>query len=222
MPIPQLVRDRRSVVTYPLSLPMGKAAVKQISLTKGEGILLEKTPRIVASVSWPRATDYDVYALVQYADGHVETVSTFGTQQNRRWSLVTSDGAVRHGGDVRRGRGGQRSAIGTESVTIDLHPGIVMVVPVVYSARSNGTGSFYRYRVSMRIDAGDRHVVIEAAKASRNNRIYTCVPGVIANGDSFLEVVALEQYSRPNSEHRPTIDVKHKVRMDTGPINVFK
>ena len=65
----------------------------------------------MATCTWPRATDYDIFALVRYRDGHDETVSTFGTEEVRTdFQLVTKDGAVRHSGDV--GRDNNRAAAG--------------------------------------------------------------------------------------------------------------
>ncbi|MDI6550003.1 tellurium resistance protein, partial [Bacillus subtilis] len=59
-----------------------------------------------------------------------------------------ANGAVEHMGDVGR----DRESMKTEVIKLRLNDDILAVVPVVYSAQSNGTGSFYRYRVSMSID----------------------------------------------------------------------
>ncbi|WP_052337202.1 hypothetical protein [Nocardioides alkalitolerans] len=233
---------------YPFDLPMTKTDVRPVSLTKGQGILLTKTELVTASILWPPATDYDVYALVRYADGHVETVSTFGTKDDKRFTTATADGAVRHLGDVGRAAPAAAPAAGKggglfgrrkpeaapapvveparEVIEIRLHPGIRAVVPVAYSAQSNGTGSFRRYAVTMRIDAGGRSVVVEADHANDDDTVFTCVPGIIVNGADEtagqVEVVALEQYSKAGSEKRPALEESLVVTMDAGPVNAFK
>ena len=137
-----------------------------ISLRKGQQVTITKTPLIKATCTWPRDTDYDIMAVVRYRDGHSETVSTFGTEDNEKdFLLATTDRAVRHTGDVGRakGRGWRKpvAQVGKETIEITLNSDILAVVPVVYSAQSNGSGSFRRYQVSMAIDNGggdtDRH-----------------------------------------------------------------
>ena len=174
---------------------------------------------MTAVCSWPPATDYDVYALVRYRDGRTETVSTFGTKQDSRFETSTRDGAVRHLGDVQR----SSDAMASETIEIRLTPDVVAVVPVVYSAQSNGAGSFRRYRVGMSIDNGQgQKVVIDASNASDHDNIYTCVPGIILNSDQGVQVNALEQYSRRGSENRPEITPDLRVLMDAGPVNAYK
>jgi tellurite resistance protein TerA len=190
-----------------------------INLAKGQGIKLAKTQVMTAVCSWPPATDYDVYALVRYRDGRTETVSTFGTKRDPRFQTATQDGAVRHLGDVQR----SAAAVASETIEIRLNPDVVAVVPVVYSAQSNGTGSFRRYRVGMSIDNGQgQRVVIDANNASDHDNIYTCVPGIILNSDQGVQVNALELYSRRGSENRPEIARDLSVVMDAGPINAYK
>lgn len=190
-----------------------------INLTKGQGIKLAKTQVMTAVCSWPPATDYDVYALVRYRDGRTETVSTFGTKQDSRFETSTRDGAVRHLGDVQR----SSDAMASETIEIRLTPDVAAVVPVVYSAQSNGAGSFRRYRVGMSIDNGQgQKVVIDASNASDHDNIYTCVPGIILNSDQGVQVHALEQYSRRGSENRPEITPDLRVLMDAGPVNAYK
>ncbi|MGC5167422.1 hypothetical protein [Luteimicrobium sp. DT211] len=207
----------------PAPAPAAPAAVGTVSLTKlsrGQGISLTKTPVLTATVSWPSVTDYDVYALVRYHDGTQVTVSQFGTEDAPKlFSPTTPDGAVRHLGDVRRGDGSQA----TETVEIRLTPTVAAVVPVAYSAQSNGTGSFRRYRVSVRIDNGAGEVVeIESANASRDDAVYTCVPGIVLNGADGVRVEALELYSARGSERRPVVDDRLSVVMDAGPVNAYK
>ena len=104
-----------------------------------------------------------------------------------------------------------------------MNANILAVVPVVYSAQSNGTGSFREYMVSMAIDNGQgTRVEIDAASAKANPLVYTCVPGIILNTDEGLTILALEKYSKPSSENRPLITKNLTVRMDAGPTNAFK
>lgn len=192
----------------------------RISLEKRQVVSLTKTPTITVTISWPNATDYDVYALVQYQDGHVETVSQFGTRDQRAFTARTADGAVVHRGDERRGTG--RATLADEVIDITLHPGIARIVPVVYSAQSNGTGSFRRYQVGMAVDNGAGDVVeIAARDADSNDKVYSCVPAVITNGDQ-VRIEKLEAYSKPRSEKRPVIDADGTVRMDAGQVNAYK
>lgn len=212
-----------------------------INLRKGEQVTITRTPLIVATCTWPRATDYDIFALVRYRDGHTETVSTFGTAERQQdFRTTTADGAVRHGGDVGRAqaakpRGWRRKAapvpaadLGRESIEITLNPQIAAVVPVVYSAQSNGSGSFRRYQVSMSIDNGAAEqgggdtVTIDATDASADDAIYSCVPGIIINDPDGVRIQFLELYSRPGSESRPVVGGDLIVKMDAGPINAFK
>ncbi len=194
-----------------------------VNLSKGEkSVIIEKTECIIASVSWKTGTDYDVYALVQTRDGREVHVATFPA--NGVPVLMNyANGAVRHLGDV--GHGGGK--VKTESLEIRLNDDIVALIPVVYSAQSNGTGSFYRYKVSMRIDnQRGTDVTIPAENANNNDKIYTCVPGVIRNTPHGVVIDALELYSKPNSENRPKIKMKSdgtiKVQMDAGPKNAYK
>lgn len=192
----------------------------RISLEKRQVISLTKTAKITVTISWPNSTDYDVYALVQYVDGHVETVSQFGTKTDQRFAASTTDGAVVHLGDQRRGTG--TTTLADEVVEITLNPTIARIVPIVYSAQSNGTGSFRRYQVGMTIDNGAGDVVeIAARDADANDNVYTCVPGVITNGDQ-VRIEKLEAYSKPRSEKRPVIDADGTVRMDAGAVNAYK
>jgi len=217
----------RGAAAHTVTLPLGGQApdvarTGKIDLAKGEGISLKKTPRIVARCTWPTKTDYDVLALVAYADGRVEHVATFGTQDGPRASAATADGAVRHLGDVRRGDG----QVGSETIEIALNDRIAAIIPVVYSAQSNGTGSFRQYQVSMEIDNGEDSVVsVDARNALDDPNVYSCVPGVILNGKNGVRVEAVELYSARNSESRPGVQMAADsltVTMDQGPVNVYK
>lgn len=220
-------------------MDLGKRTGK-ISLTKGQRVSIDSSEVIVASVTWPAATDYDVYALIRYADGRSETVATFGTRKDESFTLTSSDGAVRHMGDVGRAKTPrmsrkQRKELAAQGLTppepppaverieIRPHPGLVAVVPVVYSAQSNGTGSFRRYQVSMSIDNGrGTSVQIDAPNADDDDKVYSCVPGIIRITDAGVVIDSLEQYSKRRSERRPVITQDLEVTMDAGDVNVFK
>jgi tellurite resistance protein TerA len=186
-----------------------------------KAVMIEKTPEISASISWRTGTDYDVYALVYTRDDKQIDVATFGA--NGVSQLINFDnGAVQHLGDV--GRGGGK--IKTETIKIRLNDNIVAVVPVAYSAQSNGTGSFKRYKVSMLIDNHQgTAVTVTADNANQNDTIYTCVPGMILNTHEGVIIKPLELYSEPDSENRPKLVKENgqiKVIMDAGPINNYK
>ncbi|NHN55454.1 Tellurium resistance [Calidifontibacter sp. DB0510] len=201
----------------PTPAPPAPAGV--INLTKGASINLAKTAVIRATCTWPTKTDYDVLALVEYADGHVETVSQFGTTDAPDgWRPQTADGAVRHLGDIKRGGG----EVATETIEIALNDSIRGVVPFVYSAQGNGLGSFKKYQVSMDIDNGSGgQVHISSVDANSSRFVYTCVPGIIINAGAEVRVQALELYSQKGSERRPTV-TNGVVRMDAGPTNLYK
>jgi hypothetical protein len=202
------------------TIDLGKRTGK-ISLDKGEKVSIEKTQEIQATVSWKSGTDYDVFALVQFQDGRVETVSQFGTTQRPRdFQTSVAGGAVRHCGDVKRPG---KSGVADEQLVIRMTPEIKAVVPVAYSAKSNGTGSFSRYKVSLMIDngAGDS-VEIDARHANNDDNVYSCVPGIIRNTTDGVQIEYLELYSRRGSELRPIVTPEGKVVMDAGPENAYK
>ena len=133
------------------------------------------------------------------------------------------NGAVEHMGDV--GRNYQSTK--TEIIKLRLNDDILAVVPVVYSAQSNGTGSFYKYQVSMSIDNHNgTSVTIFAKNANNNDRIYSCVPGILQNTPDGVIISPLELYSTPNSERRPILKMGSsnmvEVVMDKGPVNDYK
>lgn len=192
-------------------------------LSKGKKpILIEKTSEIIASISWRSGTDYDIYALVMTKDGRQIDVSTFGALGVP--ALINyGNGTVQHMGDVSRD-GGQ---LKTETIKIRLNDDVLAVVPVAYSAQSNGTGSFHEYEVSMSIDnQNGTKIIIPAKNAKQEPTVYTCVPGMIKNTPDGVLIEYLELYSKPSSEHRPILvlekDGSIKILMDEGPINDFK
>jgi len=194
----------------------------KINLSKGQKpILIDKTPEITASISWQTGTDYDVYALVYTKDGRQVDVATFGAVGVKPL-MSFENGAVQHMGDV--GRSGD--SVKTETIRIRLNDNILAVVPVAYSAQSNGTGSFHHYKVSMLIENHQgTSVTIPAKNANKDKTIYTCVPGIILNTPEGIVIDPVEYYSKPGSEHRPRLDKDGhgiKIIMDAGPVNNYK
>jgi tellurite resistance protein TerA len=201
-----------------------------INMRKGDApISFKKTEVIELKCSWPAATDYDLYALVVYTDGTCEHIATFPAGSRKGIinpsyeypvKMTSRDGAVMHLGDARRGAG-----YATETITVRLNPSIRAVIPVAYSAQSNGTGSFRQYQVTTEIIAGDEKVTVLAENANADRTIYTLVPGMITNDGDKFEVHALELYSRRGSENRPGVAVTSvgvTPVMDQGPKNVYK
>lgn len=207
-------------VAAPISLEKVQG---EISLDKGhKPIIIEKTPEITATVSWESGTDYDIYALVYTKSGKQIDVAMFGAKGVPALKSY-GNGAVEHMGDVGR----DRESMKTEVIKLRLNDDILAIVPVVYSAQSNGTGSFYRYRVSMSIDNHQgTSVTIHAKHANDNDQIYSCVPGMLQNTNDGVIIRPLELYSKPNSERRPKLKMKSsdeiEVLMDKGPVNDYK
>ncbi|MEH7072871.1 TerD family protein [Neobacillus drentensis] len=215
---PQTVPKNNAMSLISLEKVKGK-----ISLEKGQKpVIIEKTPEITATVSWKTGTDYDIYALVYTKNGKQIDVAMFGANGTPPLRSF-GKGAVEHMGDVRRNSGPTK----TEVIKLRLNNEILAVVPVVYSAQSNGTGSFYRYKVSMSIDNHNgTSVTISAKNANNNDRIYSCVPGILQNTSDGVIISPLELYSTPNSEHRPKLRMGSsgmvEVIMDEGPRNDYK
>lgn len=194
-----------------------------INLDKGQPpVIIDKSPEITATVSWETGTDYDIYALVYTKGGKQIDVAMFGAKGTPPLKSY-GNGIVEHTGDV--GRSNQSTK--TETIKLRLTDDILAVVPVVYSAQSNGTGSFYKYKVSMSIDnLNGTSVTISAKNANNNNRIYTCVPGILHNTPDGVIISPLELYSKKNSEFRPKLKMGSsrmvEVEMDKGPLNKYK
>lgn len=195
-----------------------------INLTKGGApVRLTKTAAITATASWSSSTDYDLYALVVLWDGSVRHVANFGAAGT---PSASSFRGVALSADAGRAAGAAGTA--EETLTIQFDDEVAAVVPVAYSAQSNGTGSFREYRVSLAVDngAGER-VTVDAKNANKDRTIYTCVPAVIHNGaDGGVWVEYLEAYSKPGSECRPHARLRPNggvdVVMDAGPRNDYK
>lgn len=195
-----------------INLKKGDAPITLTKNTSGESVTLK--------CSWSSKTDYDLYALVLYTDGHVEHIATFGAGSVRP-QVESSDRAVRHGGDV-----GPGAKDAEETIHVTLNDRIRAVVAVAYSAQSNGTGSFRKYKVGMEVQAAGQTVRIDASHADKNNMRYTCVPGWVENTPGGVLVHAFETYSRPGSENRPEVRLDEngqvKITMDVGPKNDYK
>lgn len=195
----------------------------KVSLTKGQkSVIIDKTPVITATVSWRSGTDYDIYALVFTKNGKQIDVVMFGAKGVPPLKSY-NNGAVEHMWDVGR----SNASVNTEVIKIRLNNDILAVVPVVYSAQSNGTGSFYRYKVSMSIDNHNgTSVTIAAENANNNDSIYTCVSGILHNTQDGVVISPLELYSKRNSERRPKLRMGKsnlvEVIMDAGPVNDYK
>lgn len=202
------------------SAPGGINLVKsgKLSLKKGEEVSIAASAVITARCMWPSTTDYDVYALVLLKDGSTRIVSTFGSEADRNPTPSVLDGAVKHLGDIKRGNG----SMAEEIIEIRMTPEIEAIVPVVYSAQSNGGGSFRRHKVSCEISNGSgTQVTINADNASSNDSVYTVAVGLIRNAPEGTRIEALESYSKPGSEYRPAIK-NGKVVMDAGSKNLYK
>lgn len=206
-----------------------------ISLRKDERVTIEKTATTSATVSFDSSTDYDVYAVILLKDGTERVCSTFGSHAQRTPTPRVL--GVRHLGDVQRSQG---AGINTETLEIGMSDEIDQIAVVAYSARSNGSGSFRRFQVSMAVDnhAGTT-VTVNADEANADDSVYTCVPAIIRNATDGVVIERVELYSAPGSENRPSftaVPVKkglfnRKVEptvptgqlvMDAGSKNLFK
>lgn len=189
-----------------------------ISLEKGNRVTITKTPVITARCEWSSNTDYDLYALVILRDGTELVCSTFGSEAQPEPTPQLLNGAVRHLGDVGRGQNGKAQ----ETIEIKLTDEIEAVVPIAYSAQSNGMGSFRKYGVSLGIDNGSgTSVTIDSANASKRMSVFTVAIGVIRNNPEGVVIESLETYSKSLSEFRPAWQ-DGRVVMDAGSKNIFK
>ena len=235
-----------ALVEAPTPLNLKKAEGK-LNLRKGDqAVVMTKTERITATVSWKSGTDYDVFALVLMRDGTTVDVAAFAAEGV---PARLEYAGVKHLGDVKaeatdtfsdRARGGSgggggllgRIGVGDkepdvhETLEIRLTPEVLAVVPVAYSAISNGGGSFKHYKVSLAIDNGaGTKITIPSPNANDNPGVYTCVPGIIRNTADGVVIEPLEQYSKSGSERRPVVALEGGevvVTMDAGPENLEK
>lgn len=196
----------------PTPIPQKK---EKVSLKKGEKVSLTKNngAPIIIENGWTAAgKDYDLKALVRYRNGKLIYIGAANDDE----LLRTPDGAVCHGGDVKLP--GE-----LEHIEIKWHPDIASVAVSSYSAIENGTGSFNKYGVFVRIRNGNQTIEIPAVNTSANDKSYTLCFGEIIFGSEkdSLEVSALEMYSAPCSENR--IGYKNGVVcMDIGPLGRTK
>lgn len=188
-----------------------------INLEKGSRIKIDKSPVIRAKATWSSKTDYDLYAIVLMKNGEQKVVSTFGSKEQPSPTPTILDGKIRHLGDV-----GRQSTTAEETIEIVLTDDVAAVVPIAYSAQSNGTGSFYQYNVSLSLDNGQgTNVTIDAKHANKSSTIYTVAIGIIINTPDGVIIEGLESYSKPGSELRPAF-VKNEFFMDAGSRNLYK
>lgn len=202
-----------SQLTY--SAPTSSVAFSggKISLSKGQKLTLDKNQNqsgtIIIENGWAAIDkDYDLKALVRYRDGRLVYVGAANVDE----LLMTPEGAVRHGGDV-------MSAGELERIYVKWDSSIASVAVSSYSALENGTGSFYRYGVFVRVINGSQVIEIPAADVSANDYSYTLCFGEIVFGQTpgSMQVSALEMYSAPKSENRIGY-VGADVVMDIGPL----
>ena len=70
------------------------------------------------------------------------------------------------------------------------------------------------------------NVTISSDNANNNDRIYTCVPGILLNTLDGVVISPVELYSKPSSENRPLLKMGPKgiidILMDKGPKNNYK
>ncbi len=171
-----------------------------ISLEKGQRVTIAKTPRILASVTFARKVDYDVYAVILLKDGTEKVCSTFGSQTQPTPTAEVL--GVKHLGDVRRVCGAE---VNTETLQIDLTDQIDKIAVAAYSAQSNGMGSFKLYKVSMKVDNQQgTTVTVDANQGNSKRTVYTCVPAIIHNTADGVVIEQVEMYSSPSSENRPS------------------
>ncbi len=171
-----------------------------ISLEKGQRVTIAKTPRILASVTFSKRVDYDVYAVILLRDGTEKVCSTFGSKAQPTPTAEVL--GVKHLGDVQRGGSAE---VNTETLQIELTDQIDKIAVTAYSAQANGMGSFKKYKVSMKVDNQQgTTVMVDANEGNSKNTVYTCVPAIIHNTAEGVVIEQVELYSAPGSENRPS------------------
>lgn len=183
---------------------------------------------IRATAKWSSKTDYDLYAIILNKDGSTEHVATFGARGVSA-SAHSHDYSVIHMGDAGRGQGDSG-----EEMHLTMHEDIDAVLFVVYSAQSNGAGSFRRYGVEFRLDLGDETIFIPSDEANADDGIYTMAPALIENTEEGPRIAALSNIYSRGGENRPELKRtkptlwgradggKLDVSFDTGPRNDWK
>lgn len=188
-----------------------------LSLVKNEAVTIANT-KIVARCLWPSTTDYDVYALVTMKDGKTYVVSTFGSDAQRKPTPSILGGKIKHLGDVKRGNG----SMAEESIEIVFTDDILSIIPVVYSAQSNGGGSFKHHKVTCEVtDNNGTTVTIPADSANDVNNVYSVAVAEITRNEHGINIKAIEKYSSGGMENRPAF-VNGKLDMDAGSKNLYK
>ncbi|MBR2215835.1 MAG: TerD family protein [Selenomonadaceae bacterium] len=213
-PVPPVSTVKASPVPPVSAKPQPQKAEK-VSLKKGQKISLTKndnnSPIIVENGWTAKGKDYDLKALVRYRDGRLIYVGAANDDE----VLITPEGAIKHGGDV-------KNAGDMERIEIKWHKDIASVAVSSYSALENGTGSFREYGVFVRITNGKQIVEIPAASTSATYDSYTlCFGEILFGQNGGLEVSALEKYSASGSERRIGYQ-GDTVVMDIGPVGKFK
>ena len=196
--------------------PAEPQKAEKLSLKKGERVSLTKadndTPILIECGWTAKGKDYDLKALVLYRNGTQIYVGAANVDEK----LSTPEGAVQHGGDIKRP--GE-----LERISIRWHPDIQAIAVSAYSAVENGLGSFRRYGVFVRITNGKQIIEIPARSISANGMRYTLCFGEILfdTAPGKMEVSALEMYSGMGSEKRIGYQ-DGKVKMDIGPVGRCK
>lgn len=206
---PEPAKSTQKTAVTDIVMPKNQTPQK-ISLKKGQKVNLIKNAEsaIIIENGWTvKGKDYDLKALVRYRNGRLIYIGAANDDE----LLSTPEGAVKHGGDV-------KNPGELEHIDISWHSDIASVAVSSYSAIENGTGSFHRYGVYVRIKNGNQIIEIPAKDTSADDRSYTLCFGEIIYGETpnSFEVSALEMYSAPNSEYR----VGYRgstVMMDIGP-----
>lgn len=188
-----------------------------ITLKKGENVNLAKPAEIVATARWKdrpggffgggEDLDYDLFCHVAYRNGEREIVKFD--------RLASKDGAIKHHGDLQSG--------GEEKVTVKLNNEIAAVGFSLYSARSNGTGSFAHAKAEVEFEVGAERVKIPTEDMSGSDTSYTLYFGTILNReDGRIEIRSAADFSRSSSEKQVVLKADGSHQMDAGPENQFK
>ena len=169
-------------------------------MSKGQNFIAPRFEGIInVSAVWSSNTDYDLYAIGLHKDGTEEHVATFGASGIPA-KMHSDDYSILHMGDAGRGEGAAGESM---QLTFAKDSTLSAVLFVVYSAQSNGTGSFKKYGVEFRADFGDDTVFIPSDKANANDHIYTMAPCWIENTEEGPLMHALKGPYSMGGERRP-------------------